>query len=168
MKTNMGARMPAAWTNAVTAGAKSKAGTSAPAKVTARIDMSAEVAGAGLCPECRKPMTKAFANGHPVHVCHEHLIAIPIADEGVNPEDVVPEAQATAEKLEADDAGQPFITPPSFNHAHTNMNTNTYLDVTTNMQPKLASVNATAKAEPAKPVKVLSKLETKFEIRELY
>ena len=114
MKPNMGARMPAAWTNAVTAGAKSKsgthapAGTQSPAKVTARIDMSAEVAGAGLCPECRAPMTKAFANGHPVHVCHEHMIAIPIADEGSNPQEAVPEgqAQATAEKLEADDAGQ--------------------------------------------------------------
>lgn len=51
-----------------------------PKKVTARIDMSAEVAGAGLCPECRKPMAKAFANSIEVFVCHEDRIAIPVPD----------------------------------------------------------------------------------------
>lgn len=51
-----------------------------PTKVTARIDMSAEVAGAGLCPDCRKPMDKAFANGIEVFVCHPDRIAIPVAD----------------------------------------------------------------------------------------
>ena len=49
--------------------------------VKARIDMSAEVAGLGLCPECKKPMTKAFASGIPVHICQEHRIAIPVQDE---------------------------------------------------------------------------------------
>jgi hypothetical protein len=49
-------------------------------QVTARIDMSAEVAGAGLCPECRTPMEAAHANGIPVLICRNHRIAIPTAD----------------------------------------------------------------------------------------
>jgi hypothetical protein len=50
-------------------------------KVEARINMSAEVAGAGLCPECQKPMERSHANGIPVLTCDVHRIAIPIADE---------------------------------------------------------------------------------------
>jgi hypothetical protein len=55
-------------------------------KVTARIDMSAEVAGAGLCPDCRKPMDRCFANGIECYVCHSDRIAIPVPDpvEGSN------------------------------------------------------------------------------------
>lgn len=55
-------------------------------KVTARIDMSAEVAGAGLCPECRKPMENSHANGIPVLICRDHRIAIPAADAADAPE----------------------------------------------------------------------------------
>lgn len=63
-----------------------QAGTSPQTKetskaVTARIDMSADVAGAGLCPECRKPMERSHANGIPVLTCDAHRIAIPIPDE---------------------------------------------------------------------------------------
>lgn len=50
-------------------------------KVTARIDMSAEVAGAGLCPECHGKMDKAFVNDYLVYVCNTDRIAIPIANE---------------------------------------------------------------------------------------
>jgi hypothetical protein len=50
-------------------------------KVTARIDMSEEVAGAGRCPECKKPMVEAYLNDVPTLVCHEHRIAIPYKDE---------------------------------------------------------------------------------------
>lgn len=50
------------------------------AKTEARIDMSAEVAGAGLCPECREPMVKSTANGIPVLICETHHIAIPVKD----------------------------------------------------------------------------------------
>jgi hypothetical protein len=49
-------------------------------EVTARIDMSAEVAGAGLCPECKQPMEMSVANGIPVLICLEHRIAIPTPD----------------------------------------------------------------------------------------
>lgn len=51
--------------------------------VRARIDMSAEVAGAGLCPECRKPMEEKIVNGHPALVCMEDRITIPKKDEEV-------------------------------------------------------------------------------------
>ncbi|EMI5828533.1 TPA: hypothetical protein ACP7Q5_004995 [Escherichia coli] len=49
-------------------------------KVEARINMSADVAGAGLCPECRKPMERSNANGFPVMICEAHRIAIPMPD----------------------------------------------------------------------------------------
>jgi hypothetical protein len=48
--------------------------------VTARIDMSAEVAGAGRCPECKQPMEESHANGIPVLICKEHRIVIPMSD----------------------------------------------------------------------------------------
>jgi hypothetical protein len=51
-----------------------------PHKTRARVDMSADVAGAGLCPECRKPMDRAFANGIPVLRCMDCRIAIPEPD----------------------------------------------------------------------------------------
>jgi hypothetical protein len=51
------------------------------AEIKARIDMSADVAGAGLCPECRKPMELSHANGIPVMVCDTHRIAIPVPDQ---------------------------------------------------------------------------------------
>lgn len=50
-------------------------------KVEARINMSAEVAGAGLCPECGKPMERSHANGIPVLTCDVHRIAIPSPDD---------------------------------------------------------------------------------------
>jgi len=49
--------------------------------VKARVDMSAEVAGAGLCPDCRKPMIPSHANGHPVLSCTACRIVIPVKDE---------------------------------------------------------------------------------------
>lgn len=49
--------------------------------VRARVDMSAEVAGAGLCPDCRKPMIPSHANGHPVLSCTACRIVIPVKDE---------------------------------------------------------------------------------------
>jgi hypothetical protein len=49
-------------------------------KVEARINMSAEVAGAGLCPECQKPMERSHANGIAVLTCDLHRIAIPMPD----------------------------------------------------------------------------------------
>lgn len=55
-------------------------GGSTHTSVTARINMSADVAGAGLCPECREPMEATFAAGHPVWSCKVDRISIPRAD----------------------------------------------------------------------------------------
>lgn len=47
-------------------------------KVTARIDMSPEIAGAGLCPACKQPMVRMIANDVPVYCCMEDRIVLPI------------------------------------------------------------------------------------------
>jgi len=47
-------------------------------EVTARIDMSPEVAGKGLCPECKQPMTIAVAGGVRVWACANDRIALPL------------------------------------------------------------------------------------------
>jgi hypothetical protein len=66
--------------------AKVKQEASAKSQVRARVDMSAEVAGAGLCPDCRKPMVPSHANGHPVLSCTACRIVIPVKDEVVGGE----------------------------------------------------------------------------------
>ena len=77
----MVAKIPAAFANASATKTEAKIKLEASAqKVEARIDMSAEVAGAGLCPECRKPMERSHANGIPILTCDDHRIAIPVAD----------------------------------------------------------------------------------------
>jgi hypothetical protein len=50
-------------------------------QVKARVDMSAEVAGEGLCPDCRKPMIPSHANGHKVLSCQPCRIVIPAKDD---------------------------------------------------------------------------------------
>ena len=64
-------KMPSSW---VTAKATQ------PKEVQAKIDMSAEVAGRGLCPECRQPMVLAYAGTNPMHICAQDRIAMPIPD----------------------------------------------------------------------------------------
>ncbi len=71
-------KIPKAW---VSAGTKKVEASADATKVVARIDMSLEVAGAGLCPECREPMDRAFANGIECYVCHPDRIAIPVPDD---------------------------------------------------------------------------------------
>lgn len=45
--------------------------------VRAKIDMSAEVAGKGLCPECHEPMQEVWANGIKCLCCLNCRIALP-------------------------------------------------------------------------------------------
>jgi len=47
-------------------------------KVTARVNMSAEVAGAGLCPECRTPMKVTSTASGKMWTCATDRIAIPM------------------------------------------------------------------------------------------
>lgn len=74
------AKMPQAWT-ALSQPNKTTAGT----KVEARINMSAEVAGAGLCPDCQKPMIEMVAGPVDTLTCMDCRISLPTKD----PEEVV-------------------------------------------------------------------------------
>lgn len=71
--------LPKAWRDA---GSKPQAVTAAPSEpttVTARVNMSEDIVGLGYCPVCQKPMTSGFvANGHPVQVCLQDRIALPL------------------------------------------------------------------------------------------
>jgi hypothetical protein len=50
-------------------------------KVSARVDMSADVAGKGLCPECRNPMEVVMAGGNKVWACVADRISLPMPDD---------------------------------------------------------------------------------------
>lgn len=80
------AKMPSAWT---AIGSKSK--TTAGTKVSARIDMSAEVAGAGKCPDCQQPMIEMIAGPVETLTCMNCRIALPTKD----PEEVVQDDAAS-------------------------------------------------------------------------
>jgi hypothetical protein len=47
-------------------------------KIEARINMSAEVVGAGKCPECQKPMQIVKAGGSRMWICVDHRITLPL------------------------------------------------------------------------------------------
>ena len=46
-------------------------------KIESRIDMSADVAGQGLCPECKVPMEEVYAGGNPMWACAKDRITLP-------------------------------------------------------------------------------------------
>lgn len=70
----MSLNMPKAWST------PSKTKTAASTKVEARIDMSTEVAGAGMCPDCRKPMETVMAGAVETMTCMPCRISLPTAD----------------------------------------------------------------------------------------
>jgi len=75
-------KMPSAFTSASATISEARAKVEAKShQVEARINMSAEVAGAGLCPECQRPMELSHANGIPVFTCDVHRIALPAPNE---------------------------------------------------------------------------------------
>lgn len=74
MKT--GIIMPGAWTE------PTKQVTSA-TNVAARVDMSAEVAGQGLCPVCKKQTEIGFADGARVRFCRNDLVTLPLTNEEI-------------------------------------------------------------------------------------
>lgn len=67
------AKFPKSWIAANAAIERSK-------PVTARIDMSAEVAGMGNCPECKKPMEIVASGGTKVWACAHDRITLPLPD----------------------------------------------------------------------------------------
>lgn len=60
-------KLPQAWLTANT-------------KVESRIDMSADVAGMGKCPECKQPMVVAKAGSATVWACVADRISLPVPD----------------------------------------------------------------------------------------
>lgn len=74
MKKTVAMQMPGSWSN-------STESTKANTPVSARVDMSADVAGKGLCPVCKQPMEEGFADGQPVRFCREDLVTLPLSNE---------------------------------------------------------------------------------------
>ncbi len=70
-------KLPSAWV-AASFGAPAVEPKTDKKEVTARIDMSAEVVGRGLCPECKHPMIRTIADGVPVMACVADRISLPI------------------------------------------------------------------------------------------
>lgn len=69
-------KLPAAW-NSTNASTNKVTATK---KVEARIDMSTQVAGAGLCPDCKQPMQPMVAAGVDTLTCMDCRISLPTAD----------------------------------------------------------------------------------------
>lgn len=63
-------RIPKEWTEGLKVVAKST-------KLHARIDMSDEIVGKGLCPECKQPMKPVIANGIKCLCCFADRIVLP-------------------------------------------------------------------------------------------
>jgi len=72
----MAVRIPQAFA----APSKLQASSDTSKTVTAKIDMSAEVAGQGLCPDCQSPMEEVFLDEDPVISCIPCRIVLPIKD----------------------------------------------------------------------------------------
>ena len=70
----MTTKFPSSW---ITANV-SKVPAEKPTEVKARIDMSAEIAGAGKCPECKKDMEVVTAGGRKVWACAADRITLPV------------------------------------------------------------------------------------------
>lgn len=67
-------KMPQAWAKPVQ--------VQASVEVKAEIDMSAEVAGQGLCPDCKAPMQEVLVDGKPVLACmSDRIVLLPKNDE---------------------------------------------------------------------------------------
>lgn len=64
-------KMPSAW-NKIEASSSTVNASS--------LDMSAEIAGEGLCPECKTPMDKVLSGDLPTLVCVKDRIVLPIKD----------------------------------------------------------------------------------------
>ena len=66
-------KMPQAWSQT-----QVKASST---EVSAKLDMSAEVAGQGVCPDCKSPMERVFHGDVEVFTCAPCRVVLPIKDE---------------------------------------------------------------------------------------
>lgn len=81
MKSSSNLTVPRAWLEAGNKASRKQDSTLAKKEsILARVDMSAEIAGQGLCPACKRPMEPMVASGHSVLVCLDDRIAIPTKD----------------------------------------------------------------------------------------
>lgn len=71
-------KMPSAWINA---GKPQQTKATAATKVEARIDMGEDVAGKGLCPDCKRPMQVMTAGPIETNTCMECRISLPLPDD---------------------------------------------------------------------------------------
>lgn len=58
----------------------SSAPDSAKVAIEAKLDMSAEVAGEGICPACNSPMERVFLEKGEVYTCIPCRVVLPIKD----------------------------------------------------------------------------------------
>lgn len=79
----MGLKMPTSWS------AKASA-TEIKTEVKAKLEMGADVAGLGLCPDCQVPMERVMHGENEVAVCVADRIVLPLKD---TEDGSVPEAQ---------------------------------------------------------------------------
>ena len=92
-------KMPQSWTKIMADAIEGKPEERLPkakpveaaASVEASLDMSAEVAGEGLCPECKKPMEDINIGDNQVKVCMADRITLPAKDPEAPAEDPKPE-----------------------------------------------------------------------------
>lgn len=69
-------KFPSAWTES---NASTKVAAAAN-QVSARINMSSEVAGKGNCPNCKKPMERVWTGNLPLWACQACRITLPVAN----------------------------------------------------------------------------------------
>lgn len=80
-------KLPREWTQTQVHKSVRKPLSASGKKVTARIDMSEEVAGKGLCPECKEPMQPVLANGVDCLCCMNCRIVLPQKNSNVEKEE---------------------------------------------------------------------------------
>lgn len=73
-------KLPSAWLNKPQTTTKLTKANTRPTQVKAKLDMSEDVAGQGLCPDCKKQMERIIVNDHPTMTCMNCRICMPIND----------------------------------------------------------------------------------------
>lgn len=72
-------RMPEGWDGAPVKQGSKKA-------MTAKLNMTEEVAGTEHCPECGNPMVRVVVNGQPAVCCFQDRIVLPVKNEKLQAE----------------------------------------------------------------------------------
>lgn len=73
-------KIPNAWSTSASPVTAAAAVEQTQVKAAAHLDLSADVAGQGLCPECKQPMETVVVDGADVLACMSDRIVLPIKD----------------------------------------------------------------------------------------